>query len=291
VGGHRPVLLAETLETLAVRPGGFYVDGTVGQGGHAEAILARSAPGGRLLAADRDPLALAAAAGRLAAQGERVRFLHADFRELPAQLGEQQADGILLDLGLSSAQLDDPARGFSFRADGPLDMRLDQGGGPTAAELVKRLSERELADVLFRFGEERASRRIARAIVAARRQAPLRTTAELAAVVRRAAGRGRPGHDPATRSFQALRILTNRELEGLGSALEGLAGRLAPGGRMAVIAFHSLEDRAVKETFRSLSRAGFRLLQRKPLRPSDAEVRENPRARSARLRGLLREAA
>lgn len=291
MGAHQPVLLAETLELLAVKPGGFYVDGTVGQGGHSEEILRRSAPDGRLLAADRDPEALAACAARLQSFGGRARFVQADFRELPSHLVGQAVDGILLDLGLSSAQLDDPERGFSFQADGPLDMRMDRSSGETAAEVVNRWPEKDLADLIYRFGEEPASRRIARAIVAARKTARIRTTAELGAIVRGAAGRARPGLNPATRTFQALRIHVNRELQGLGDALSALARSLAPGGRLVVIAFHSLEDREVKQAFRALEGEGFRRLTRKPGRPTDDEVRRNPRARSARLRALLREAA
>ena len=285
---HRPVLLAEALELLAVRPGGVYVDGTVGLGGHAEEILRRSSPDGRLVGGDRDAETLARAAERLAGCGERVRLLHADYRELPARLGGEPVDGILLDLGVSSLQLDSAERGFSFQREGPLDMRMDRSGGATAAELVNRLPERQLADLIYRYGEERASRRIARAVVEARRRAPLRTTAELAALVRRAVRGARPGFDPATRTFQALRIHVNRELEGLGPGLEALARCLKPAGRMAVIAFHSLEDREVKHAFRALAGAGFRLLTRKPLRPGPDELRDNPRSRSARLRGLER---
>ena len=289
MAGHASVLLAESLELLAVKPGGLYVDGTVGLGGHAAAILEKSGPHGRLLGFDRDEQALAAAAERLAPFGARARLAHADYRDVPRALGPQKADGILLDLGVSSLQLDDPARGFSFRAEGPLDMRMDQSRGESAADVVNRTREDELADIIYRFGEERASRRIARAIVEARRLSRLRTTTELAAVVRRAAGRGRPGLDPATRTFQALRIHVNRELDGLGAALRALASCLAPGGRLAVIAFHSLEDREVKQTFRALGREGFVVLTRRPIRPGLDEVGRNPRARSARLRGLQAE--
>jgi len=289
--GHEPVLLRETLELLAVRPGGSYADGTVGLGGHAAEVLRRSAPDGRLLAVDRDPDALERSRERLAEFGPRVRLAHADWRELPALLGEERPQGVLLDLGVSSLQLDTPERGFSFRADGPLDMRMDRTGGPTAADVVNRMPEAELADVLYHFGEEHASRSIARAIVRARQRVHLRTTGELADVVRGAAGRPRGrGLDPATLTFQALRIYVNRELEGLRPALEEIAARLAPGGRLAVIAFHSLEDREVKNAFRDLARGDFRLLTRKPMRPSDEEVARNPRARSARLRGLERAA-
>jgi 16S rRNA (cytosine1402-N4)-methyltransferase len=285
---HRPVLLAETMELLQVRPGGLYVDGTLGLAGHAREILRRSEPDGRLLGVDHDAEALALAREALSSAGARARLAHADYREIPALLAGRSADGILLDLGVSSLQLDRAERGFSFQAEGPLDMRMDQSQGETAGDLVNRLPEHELADVIYRYGEERHSRRIARAIVAARRRAPLRTTTALAAVVRSAAPRGRASLHPATRTFQALRIRVNRELEGLGAALEALARCLAPGGRLVVIAFHSLEDREVKQTFRSLGRGEFRVLTRKPMRPGEAEVRENPRARSARLRALLR---
>jgi 16S rRNA (cytosine1402-N4)-methyltransferase len=289
--GHEPVLLRETLELLAVRPGGSYADGTVGLGGHAAEVLRRSAPDGRLLAVDRDPEALELSRERLAEFGPRVRLEHADWKDLPALLGDERPQGVLLDLGVSSLQLDTPERGFSFRADGPLDMRMDRTGGPTAADVVNRMPESELADVLYQLGEEHASRRIARAIVRARQRVHLRTTGELADLVRGAAGRPRGrGLDPATLTFQALRIYVNRELEGLRPALEEIAARLAPGGRLAVIAFHSLEDREVKNAFRDLARGDYRLLTRKPLRPSDEEVTRNPRARSARLRGLERAA-
>lgn len=284
-------MLAEVLELLAVKPRGLYVDGTVGLGGHAEELLRRSSPDGRLLALDRDSETLASTTERLASFGARARFVHADYREIPALLGEERADGILLDLGISSAQLDDPERGFSFQADGPLDMRMDRSHGETAADVVNRLGEPDLADLIYRYGEEPGSRRIAKAIASARRQGRIRTTSELADIVRRAAPRPKPGLHPATRTFQAIRIRVNRELEGLRDALAALACCLAPGGRLAVIAFHSLEDREVKEAFRGLEPEGFRRLTRKPLRPTDDEVRRNPRSRSARLRGLLREAA
>lgn len=287
---HVPVLRDECLELLAVRPGGFYVDGTLGMGGHTREMLLRSAPDGRVLGLDRDAESLALARAGLESFGGRLRTEHADFRELPGLLAGERPDGVLLDLGLSSAQLDDPERGFSFAADGPLDMRLDRSQHATAAELVNRLPEQALADLIYRYGEEPASRRIARAIVAARRQGRIRTTGELARVVRGAAGRSRrPGLDPATRTFQALRIHVNRELESLGPALIELADCLAEGGRLAVIAFHSLEDREVKQAFRGLSGQGFRSLTRKPVRPGPEELRRNPRSRSARLRALERE--
>jgi 16S rRNA (cytosine1402-N4)-methyltransferase len=288
--GHVSVLLAETLELLAVRSGGLYVDGTVGLGGHAEAVLRASAPDGRLLGLDRDGETLERAKARLAPFGGRVRLEQADYREIPERLAGEEADGILLDLGISSVQLDDAQRGFSFQAEGPLDMRMDRSAGATAAEIVNRTRERELADLIYEYGEEPAARRIARAIAFARERKPLATTAELAEVVRRAAGRSRrPGLHPATRTFQALRIRVNRELDGLGEAFERAASCLGSGGRLAVIAFHSLEDRAAKEAFRALSSRGFRLLTRKPVRPGEAEVRANPRARSARLRAVVRD--
>ena len=289
---HQSVLLDEAMELLAVRPGGLYVDGTLGLGGHAAEILRRSAPEGRVIGFDRDPEALGRAREALAGFAPRVRFVHGNFREAPKVLGEEKADGILLDLGVSSLQLDRAERGFSFRQDGPLDMRMDQSDGPTAADLVNRLPEDELANLIYRLGEERASRRIARAIVAARQRRHLETTGELAEVVRRSAGRSRrPGLDPATCTFQALRIAVNGELDDLEGALQALARCLAPGGRLVVIAFHSLEDRPVKHTFRELARDGFTVLTKKAVRPSEAETRDNPRARSARLRALLREAA
>lgn len=289
---HTSVLLAEALELLAVKPGGLFVDGTVGLGGHAAAVLHASSPDGRLLGLDRDGETLALARARLAEFGSRARLEQGDFREIPARLGEERPDGILLDLGISSAQLDEPARGFSFQKDGPLDMRMDRTRGETAADVVNRTRERDLADLLYAYGEEPASRRIARAIAFARERRPIETTGELAEIVRRAAPRSRrPGLDPATRTFQALRIRVNRETEGLREAIEGAAACLAPGGRMVVIAFHSLEDRAAKEAFRSLSGRGFHVLTRKPVRPGEEEVRENPRARSARLRAVGREEA
>lgn len=289
-GGHLPVLLDEALELLNVKPGGLYVDGTLGLGGHAAEILRRSAPDGRLVGFDRDAEALARAAPALAPFGERARLVHADFREGGERLGGELPDGVLLDLGVSSFQLDTPERGFSFRHDGPLDMRLDRSRGETAAQVVGSLSETELADVIWRHGEEPRSRRIARAIVNARRVKRFETTGELAEVVRRAAGRARrPGLDPATRTFQALRIHVNRELEGLGAALSAWARRLRAGGRLVVIAFHSLEDREAKQALRALAaEGGFELLTRKPLRPSPEEAERNPRARSARLRALRR---
>ncbi len=287
--GHVPVLLEETLELLAVTPGGLWVDGTLGLGGHAEAVLRASSPDGRLLGLDRDAEALERARERLRPSGERARLDHADYREIPERLAGEQANGILLDMGVSSLQLDDAERGFSLRREGPLDMRMDRSARGTAFDLVNRMRESELADLIHELGEEPFSRRIARAIARARERAPIETTTELAEIVRRAAPSSRrPGFHAATRTFQALRIRVNRELEGLGEAIERAAACLGPGRRMVVIAFHSLEDRAVKLAFRALEGRGFAQLHKKPLRPSEDETRRNPRARSARLRALVR---
>src|SRR5689334_19111996 len=254
---HTPVLLNEVIAGLALHSGGRYIDGTLGGGGHAAAVLEASAPDGRLLGIDADPAALAAAGARLAAFGERAVLAHGNFRDIGRLAREQgfaQIDGLLLDLGVSSHQLDTPERGFSFTADAPLDMRLDPTGGPTAADLVNDTPEGELADLIFRYGEERGSRRIARFIAEARRKRPIATTGELADLVARALGgrpfgkaQGRHGKiHPATRTFQALRIAVNHELESLELALPQAVELLAPGGRIAVISFHSLEDRIVK---------------------------------------------
>ena len=283
---HQPVLLAEALAFLAVKPGGFYVDGTVGLGGHARAILDASAPAGRLLGVDRDSEALALTEQRLAGYGPRVELRHSDFRALPALLAGATPDGILLDLGVSSFQLDCAERGFSFRREGPLDMRFDRMQHETATDLVNRLPETELADVIYRFGEEPRARRIARCLVAARRRGRIETTTALAGALRGVERRGRI--DPATRTFQALRIRVNRELDGLPAALGQLAHSLAPGGRLVVISFHSLEDRAAKQALAALPRAGFRVLTPKPVRPAADELTRNPRARSARLRAAER---
>jgi 16S rRNA (cytosine1402-N4)-methyltransferase len=302
--GHIPVMLAEVLATLAPRDGGIYLDGTFGGGGTAQAIL--GAARCTLWAIDRDPDAIARGAGLAARFPGRLHLLHGNFADLLALLtahGVTALDGVVLDLGVSSFQLDDPARGFSFRTEGPLDMRMDRAG-PTAAELVNTAPERALADILFNFGEERASRRIARAIVAARAVAPIETTARLAAIIRAVLPPDRSGIDPATRSFQALRIRVNDELAAIERALEDAAGLLLPGGRLVVVAFHSLEDRIVKRfmvaaTGREAAPSrhdprglqarpapGFRLLTRRALRPGDAELGVNPRARSARLRAI-----
>lgn len=274
------------------------MDGTVGYAGHASLILERSGPDGMLIGIDRDEAAIRSDRERLRPYGERVRLVRGNFEDLKqhlASLGIGEVDGVVLDLGVSSAQLSDPARGFSFLAEGPLDMRMDAQFPVTAASLVNELSEGELADLIFRFGEERYSRRIARAIVRAREIRPLATTLELADVIRGAVPppyrRGRI--HCATRTFQALRIAVNRELEGLEGAIRSGADVLAPGGRLCVISFHSLEDRIVKRTFKALSQgpeSRLALLTKKPLIPSEEERHLNPRARSAKLRVAERRA-
>jgi 16S rRNA (cytosine1402-N4)-methyltransferase len=284
---HEPVLVDEVVGFLRPRPEGIYVDATVGLGGHAAAVLAAGA--GRLIGIDRDADALAIARRELESAAARVELVHADYRDLTRVLSARGIDrvaGMVADLGVSSMQLDEAARGFSFRLGGPLDMRMDRSTGPTAAELIATVEEKTLADVIWRFGEERHSRRIARAIVRARDRQPLTETAALASVVRAAAGgRGSQRIDPATRTFQALRIWVNRELDGLDAFLDEAVNALEPGARLAVIAFHSLEDRVVKHTFRRLAADGrIQLVTRKPVGPADAEVERNPRARSARLR-------
>jgi 16S rRNA (cytosine1402-N4)-methyltransferase len=279
---HVAVLARESLDALAVRAEGTYVDATYGAGGHASLILDALGATGRLIALDADPTAAARAL-----PDPRFTLLHANFRDLAAQLdaiGIPTVDGVLFDLGVSSMQLDEAERGFSFRAAAPLDMRLDPAAGESVAEFLATRDEREIADVIYRYGEERASRRIARAIVALRDAGtPVRDTLDLAGVVARAVRA--PAHlriHPATRTFQALRIAVNDELGALRDGLDAALSRTAPGGRIAVISFHSLEDRIVKHTFREDSRA--RVLTRKPLVAGDDEVAANPRARSAKLR-------
>lgn len=287
-------MVDEVMQALEPERGGIFVDCTVGLGGHARELLARGAT--RLIGIDRDATALVAAREALAAWAGAVELVHADYRDLPRLLdarGVTAIDGALLDLGVSSMQLDSPGRGFSFRRDEPLDMRMDTTGGETAAERLARVDQAELADVIFQFGEERRSRRIARAIVAARARQPITTTGELAAIVRRAQPPGWQRIDPATRTFQALRIWVNGELDGLDRFLIAAAGRLASGRRMAVLTFHSLEDRIVKHTFRALAKDDgalpvVRVLTKRPLVPSDEEVAGNPRARSAKLRAVER---
>ncbi|MGQ9627204.1 MAG: 16S rRNA (cytosine(1402)-N(4))-methyltransferase RsmH [Anaerolineae bacterium] len=295
---HIPVLFQEALAGLKVEPGRCYIDGTVGAGGHAWGILVASGPDGRLLGIDLDPAALTLARERLAEFGKRVVLVEGNFAQMEriaSENGFQDVDGILLDLGLSSDQLEDGERGFSFHKEGPLDMRFGRQG-KTAAELVNGLKEKELAEILWSYGEERKARQIAKAIVAHR---PLHTTKELAEIVAQVAGRQGSIH-PATRTFQALRIAVNDELGALAQALPQAVRLLAPGGRLAVISFHSLEDRLVKDFLRRESkdcvcppeapvcvcqhRASLEILTRKPIRPSAEERRTNPRSRSARLR-------
>jgi len=285
---HVPVMSAEVLGFLRPSRGGLFVDCTVGLGGHARALLEAGAS--RLLGLDRDRDALAIAHATLAPWSDRVELVHADYRTIDDVLAARQiaeVDGVLADLGVSSLQFDAEGRGFSFQRDEPLDMRMDRSGGETAADLVARSSERELADAIFQYGEERFSRRIARALVHERSETPIVTTGRLATIVRRAIPRrGFARIDPATRTFQALRIWVNRELEGLDRFLEAAVNRLRIGARLAVITFHSLEDRIVKHTLRAIDQRGstVRVLTKKPLIPSDDEVQRNPRARSAKLR-------
>ncbi len=289
---HEPVLVAETIALLAPARGGFFVDCTVGLGGHTKALIEGGAS--RVLGLDRDRSALAIAAEALAAFGDRVELVHTDYRELGGVLdarGVEAVDGVLADLGVSSMQFDAEGRGFSFRRDEALDMRMDQSQGPSAADLIAGVEEEELANVIFQYGEERFSRRIARGIVAARRSAPIATTGELARIVRRAVPhKGHQRIDPATRTFQALRIWVNRELEGLDTFLVETSRRLRAGARLAVITFHSLEDRIVKHVFRALAsgETALQVLTRKPVVPGEAEVARNPRARSAKLRAIER---
>jgi 16S rRNA (cytosine1402-N4)-methyltransferase len=289
---HEPVLASEVVALLEPSRGGLFVDCTVGLGGHARALLTNGAT--RLLGLDRDTTALAIAAESLTLWHDRIELVHADYRELPSVLATRGIDGIdgaLADLGVSSMQFDAPGRGFSFRRDEPLDMRMDQTTGPTAAQLLAEVDEVDLANVIFRYGEERFSRRIARAIVAARRNGAIATTGQLAEIVRRAIPRkGYQRIDPATRTFQALRIWVNRELEGLDTFLLAASRLLRAGARLAVITFHSLEDRIVKHVFRALAggEEAIRILTRKPVVPGDAEVARNPRARSAKLRAIER---
>jgi 16S rRNA (cytosine1402-N4)-methyltransferase len=289
---HVPVMTREVVALLRPERGGLYVDCTVGLGGHARALLEAGAS--RLIALDRDLDALAIARDALTPWIDHVELEHADYRDLPAVLaarGIERFDGAVADLGVSSLQLDAPERGFSFRRDEPLDMRMDRSQGATLTQLLRDIDEESLANAIYQLGEERFSRRIARAIVTARGRAPVETTGQLADIVRRAVPpRGYQRIDPATRTFQALRIMVNRELEGLDAFLAGAAEQLLAGARLAVISFHSLEDRIVKHAFRALERAGaaLRIVTKRPVTPSDAEVEANPRARSAKLRAIER---
>jgi 16S rRNA (cytosine1402-N4)-methyltransferase len=296
---HRAVLLSEAVDALVVRPDGVYVDGTFGRGGHSRAILERLGAQGVLIAIDRDPQAVAAARS---IADSRLRAVHARLSELASVLdaqGVRHAHGMLFDLGVSSPQLEDPARGFSFRADGPLDMRMDTSAGETAAQWLAAASEREIREAIGDYGEERFAKQVAKAIVAAREREPIVRTKQLADIVGAAVRTREPGQDPATRTFQALRILVNRELQEVSLMLPQAIARLAPGGRLAVISFHSLEDRVVKRFMRAASRA--ELPRDLPIRASEmpqmplkivgrairasaAEIAANPRARSATLR-------
>jgi 16S rRNA (cytosine1402-N4)-methyltransferase len=290
---HRPVMVAEVLAHLAPARGGVFVDGTVGLGGHARAVLEAGAS--TLVGIDRDPAAVARAREALAGFGDRAVVEQGDYRRFESVLdarGVAAVAGVLLDLGVSSMQFDTPGRGFSFRRDEPLDMRMDPTAGPTAAELIAGADERTLADVIYTFGEERRARRIARALVWARDEAPVATTGQLAAIARRGAP-GRPHTwriDPATRTFQAMRVWVNAELEGLDECLARAARRLDAGGRLVVLTFQSLEDRVVKRAFRALAaEGGFTVRTRRPERPGEAERMDNPRARSAKLRAVERD--
>jgi len=294
---HTPVLVDEVLAFLSPHPAGIYVDATLGEGGHAEAILHASAPHGRLVGIDRDAEVLAIAQQRLEKFGARAQVIHGHagaMRSILEQLHIPAVDGILLDLGVSSYQLETAERGFSFVREGPLDMRMDRTDEPTAADLINTLDEVGLVTMIQRYGEERWARRIARAIVRARRLAPLQTTRDLAALVTQVippAAR-RPRIHPATRTFQALRIAVNQELASLHGTLSGATTCLTPGGKLCAIAYHSLEDRIVKQTFQTLERqvgdaaCQVQVLTRKPVTVSAAERHANPRARSAKLRVL-----
>jgi 16S rRNA (cytosine1402-N4)-methyltransferase len=285
---HVTVLRDEVMALLSPRSGGLYVDATVGGGGHAEAIL--EAPGTRVIALDRDRAALLLARARLARFGDRVVFVHGRFSELEhhlAALGAVSPSGVIADVGVSSMQIEDAMRGMSFRAEGPLDMRMDASSGETALELIDRLDDDALADVIYRFGEERRSRRVARCIKQARAHGELQTTLDLRRAVVRAVGPARIGGvDPATRTFQALRIAVNAELTELEQLLQAAARILVPGGVIAVISFHSLEDRIAKHTLRDP--AVWEPITTKPITASEAELAQNPRARSAKLRAARR---
>ncbi|OHB87453.1 MAG: 16S rRNA (cytosine(1402)-N(4))-methyltransferase [Planctomycetes bacterium RIFCSPHIGHO2_02_FULL_50_42] len=288
---HQPVMLKEVLEWLRPRPGQVVLDCTVGVGGHATAILKELVPGGVLIGVDKDGEALDMAKRFLAPYVDNVRLFHADYRDAESVLKEAgveggKVDGILLDLGASSLQLDSSERGFSFRQEGPLDMRMDRSGGVTAASLLEKLSEKELADIFWTFGEERWSRRIARAI---KRESPIETTAQLAGLIERTVPGRRGRIHPATRVLQALRIAVNRELESLETFLDKSYGFQRTGGRTVAISFQSLEDRIVKHAFLRGSHAGtYRILTKKPVRPSQEEIQRNIRSRSAKLRAVER---
>ena len=292
--GHVPVLLKEAIDFLAVRRGGTYLDATVGLGGHSYEIAKRLGAPGHLIGLDKDPAALGIAQAKLlgATDWPQIKLIHCSFADIAKEQRAATIDGILADLGVSSLEFGNPARGFSFQAEGPLDMRMNPQAELTAEQVVNHSDERELADVIYEFGEERRSRRIARAIVRSR---PIRTTVQLADVVSAAARPmklGQKGYDrihPATRTFQALRIFVNRELDELRGLLDAAPQMLKPGGRVVIISFHSLEDRIVKDAFREGVKQGhYRILTKKPVTPGDEEIDRNPRARSAKLRAAER---
>ncbi|MCK8600414.1 16S rRNA (cytosine(1402)-N(4))-methyltransferase RsmH [Desulfoferrobacter suflitae] len=306
---HIPVMREAVLDLLACRPGGLYVDGTVGGGGYAERILQEIEPDGQLVALDWDGEAIERVRRRLRANLHRVFLVKSSFANLPSVLnklgfGLESVDGVVIDLGVSSFQLEDPERGFSFLQDGPLDMRMDQNIAKTAADLVNSLSEKELADLIFALGEDRHARRIARAIVLRRAQSPIERTEELAQLIKGVVPKTRDARriHPATRTFQALRLAVNQDLDALETFLSRVCDILKPGGRLCIVSFHSLEDRMVKERFRHWAKACrcprdflqcqcegrplVRLLTKKPLRPTAPEIAMNPRARSARLRAM-----
>jgi len=294
VAGHEPVMLQEVLEYLSPEPGKGILDLTLGAGGHSEALLGRLGESGQLIGVDRDEEVLLTTAARLRERYENVRFFSASFgslAELREELEGQQFDGVLMDLGVSSMQLDEAKRGFSFQSDGPLDMRMDRSGGVTARELLAKLPEEELTRILREYGEERRARAIARAIVKKRSERPLEWTSELAEICEHIGGGGRERIHPATRTFQAIRIAVNDELGALRSALKEMPTMLEPGGVVVVISFHSLEDRIVKESFKEGAASGvYEILTKKPVRPSAEEMERNPRSRSAKLRAARRQA-
>ncbi|MBI3252326.1 MAG: 16S rRNA (cytosine(1402)-N(4))-methyltransferase RsmH [Candidatus Omnitrophica bacterium] len=294
MAAHESVLLEEAVEWLAPRPNGVIVDGTLGGGGHARRILEKSAPDGRLVGFDRDPGAIREARRVLAGFGERVMVIHDNFKNVRnriAEFGIGRVQGMLLDLGLSSLQLDEPGRGFSFKTDGPLDMRMDPSEGPSAADIVNGYREEELRELLWKWGEERFARKIVGRIVETRRKKKIRSTFELAAlVISSVPASYRYGRiHPATRTFQALRIAVNEELRSLEEFLSSVTDGLDEGARLVIISFHSLEDRIVKNAFRNFQKAGEgKILTKKPVTPSEAEMSRNPRSRSAKLRAFLK---
>jgi len=291
--GHVPVLLKEAIDFLAIRHGGTYIDATVGLGGHSLEIAKRLGAPGHLIGLDKDPAALDVARARLISFGgmgwPEVTLLHGSFAEIGERFASASVDGLLADLGVSSLQFETPARGFSFQAEGPLDMRMNPQVEPTAEQVVNHLDERELADLIYEFGEERRSRRIARAIVRSR---PIRSTAELAAVVSAAARPVKQAErrlHPATKTFQALRIFVNHELDDLRELLSAASQVLKPGGRIVIISFHSLEDRIVKDAFRDgVSQGHYKLMTKKPVTAGEGEISRNPRSRSAKMRAAER---